>query len=133
MDILENYKETLRTSNKKIVKHRSLLNEDGSMVSKGDMQSVNTPLNNTAPVVNKEQNPDQETTGNSHITNWLEANKQKKNKDVMSQVDRVETGIDRMHKVIEKLRKIIHELKHTYLQDQMPKSEPTGDASGASK
>ncbi len=129
MNILENYKQTLSTSNKRIIKHRSL-NENGGP-SKGDMETVQTHMHQS-PIVHNEK-PQDEVTGNNHITNWLEANKNKKTKDVMSQVDRVENGIDRMHKVIEKLRKIIHELKHTYFQDQYPQSNPTGDASGTAK
>jgi hypothetical protein len=128
MNILENYKQTLKSSNSKITKHR-ILSEGDSMVSKGEPTSFNTHMDSASPIVKNQDNSQDDVTGNHHIKSYLEANREKKNKDVMSQVDRVENGIDRMHKVIEKLRKIIHELKHTYFQDQMPSSNPTGDGS----
>ena len=135
MNILENYTKTLDVSNKRIKKHRSL-NEDGpigaGMVSNagsggspsGGMNTVNGRSN----VIQKNENPNQEDeTGNHHINNFLKANKEQKNRDVMSQVERVENGIDRMHKVIEKLRKIIHELKHTYFTNEYPSAASNYD------
>lgn len=126
MNILENYKQTLSVSNKKIKKHRSINeDEESTNVMGGKMKTVAT---NAGPII-KDEKQEEDSTGNNHVNNFIKANQEKKNKDVISQVDRVENGIDRMHKVIEKLRKIIHELRHTYYQSEYPSNNATGSSS----